>query len=57
MMRIITNKIISTPQHTAPRSSEPLLAPAGFEVVVELFGELFVELFEELLPLKLVEKF
>lgn len=55
MMRIITNKIISTPQHTAPRSSPPL-ALAGFAVVVEL-EELFVELFEELLPLKLVEKF
>ena len=53
MIRIITNKIISTPQHTAPRSSDPLVEPAGFAVVVELFEELFVEL----LPLKLVEKF
>ena len=55
-MRIITNKIISTPQHTAPRSSPPLEDVLGFAVVVEV-EELFVELFEELLPLKLVEKF
>lgn len=53
MIRIIINKTISTPQHNAPKSSEPLLVPAGFAVVVELFEELF----EELLLLKLVEKF
>ncbi len=53
MIRIIINKTISTPQHNAPKSSDPLAELAGFAVVVELF----VELFEELLPLKLVEKF
>ena len=54
MIRIIINKTISTPQHTAPKSSDPLELLLVFAVVVVVVVELLVE---DPVSLKLLLKF